>query len=70
MKYFSCPFGQILFEDGYTCGFTDLCEINNGGCAHKCDFEENKISCSCHKGYFLHDRDCHDINECKENNGG
>lgn len=67
-----CPFGQILFEDDHTCGFDDLCELNNGGCAHNCDFEENKIVCSCHRGYSLSadSHDCHDINECDDNNGG
>jgi len=27
-----CPHGQKLIEDGHTCGFTDLCDFNNGGC--------------------------------------
>lgn len=27
-----CPYGQDLIEDGHTCGFSDLCDFNNGGC--------------------------------------
>jgi Calcium-binding EGF domain len=27
-----CPYGQVLIEDGHTCGFSDLCDFNNGGC--------------------------------------
>lgn len=26
-----CPYGQILIDD-HTCGFSDLCDFNNGGC--------------------------------------
>lgn len=42
----SCPFGQVLLEDDHTCGFTDLCEPDNGGCAQICDFDEQKVFCS------------------------
>ncbi len=44
--------------------------------AHECDFVDNKIICSCRKGYKVDDEDeknCIDINECEngENfNGG
>ena len=27
-----CPYGQVLIEDGQTCGFSDLCDFNNGLC--------------------------------------
>lgn len=41
--------------------------------AHECDFVDNKISCSCRKGYKADNDDgknCIDVNECRENNGG
>lgn len=41
--------------------------------AHECDFVDNKISCSCRKGYKVDDDDvknCVDVDECEENNGG
>lgn len=27
-----CPYSQVLMADGHTCGFDDLCDLNNGGC--------------------------------------
>lgn len=41
--------------------------------AHECDSVDNKISCSCHKGYKVDDDDeknCVDVNECEVKNGG
>lgn len=41
--------------------------------AHECDFVDNKILCSCRKGYKVDDDDgknCIDVDECRENNGG
>lgn len=41
--------------------------------AHECDFVDNKILCSCRKGYKVDDDDeknCVDVDECKDNNGG
>lgn len=41
--------------------------------AHECDFVDNKISCSCRKGYKVDDDDvknCVDVDECEESNGG
>lgn len=40
--------------------------------AHECDFVDNKISCSCRKGYKVDDVDeknCVDVDECLEHNG-
>ncbi|XP_070502012.1 fibrillin-2-like [Chironomus tepperi] len=67
-----CSYGQILMADGQTCGFSDLCDLNNGDCAHECDFVDNKVSCSCRKGYKVDDVDeknCVDVDECMDNNG-
>lgn len=30
-----CSYGQILMADGHTCGFSDLCDLNNGGCGNE-----------------------------------
>jgi hypothetical protein len=30
-----CSYGQILMADGHTCGFADLCDLNNGGCGNE-----------------------------------
>lgn len=41
--------------------------------AHECDFVDNKIACSCRKGYKVDDDDdknCVDVDECRESNGG
>jgi hypothetical protein len=40
--------------------------------AHECDSVDNKISCSCRKGYRVDDVDeknCVDVDECRESNG-
>jgi fibulin 1/2 len=30
-----CSYGQVLMVDGHTCGFADLCDLNNGGCGNE-----------------------------------
>jgi fibrillin 1 len=54
----SCPFGQILLEDDHTCGFSDLCEPDNGGCAQICDYDEQKVFCS----WYVFDFDSFGVN--------
>lgn len=69
----SCPYGQVLIDDEHTCGFIDLCEINNGGCSQNCRYTEGKVICSCRKGYEIDEDDtknCVDLDECEEKNGG
>lgn len=37
--------------------------------AHECDFVDNRIMCSCRKGYKVDDDDeknCVDVNECND----
>ncbi|XP_023217202.1 signal peptide, CUB and EGF-like domain-containing protein 1, partial [Centruroides sculpturatus] len=54
-------------------GERNSCQINNGGCDHKCNLELNgDITCSCFEGFKLEKdgKKCTDINECLVNNGG
>uniref|UniRef100_UPI00358F15AE low-density lipoprotein receptor-related protein 4 isoform X2 n=1 Tax=Myxine glutinosa TaxID=7769 RepID=UPI00358F15AE len=44
------------------------CNIQNGGCAHKCRQSRHGVHCSCHTGYHLtaNGKDCQDVDECVE----
>uniref|UniRef100_A0A8D2LQ87 LDL receptor related protein 4 n=1 Tax=Varanus komodoensis TaxID=61221 RepID=A0A8D2LQ87_VARKO len=44
------------------------CNLNNGGCAQKCQMSRGAVQCTCHTGYRLLEdgRSCHDVNECAE----
>ncbi|RUS71245.1 hypothetical protein EGW08_020996 [Elysia chlorotica] len=51
----------------------DLCEIDNGGCAHYCTPQgKNRYACSCQEGFNLASdaKTCKDANECAIDNGG
>ncbi|XP_075921535.1 low-density lipoprotein receptor-related protein 4 isoform X1 [Petromyzon marinus] len=47
---------------------SESCNVNNGGCAHKCQQARGTVQCSCHTGHRLADngKDCHDVDECAE----
>lgn len=70
---YSIFLGQFLVNDDHTCEFLNECEVNNGGCSHKCHYKKGVLSCSCPNGFEL-DNDtakvCIDQNECLTNNGG
>uniref|UniRef100_A0A8C8RFF6 Low-density lipoprotein receptor-related protein 4 n=1 Tax=Pelusios castaneus TaxID=367368 RepID=A0A8C8RFF6_9SAUR len=44
------------------------CNLNNGGCAQKCQMARGTVQCTCHTGYRLLEdgRSCQDVNECAE----
>uniref|UniRef100_A0A8D0BEN1 Low-density lipoprotein receptor-related protein 4 n=1 Tax=Salvator merianae TaxID=96440 RepID=A0A8D0BEN1_SALMN len=44
------------------------CNLNNGGCAQKCQMTRGTVQCTCHTGYRLLEdgRSCQDVNECAE----
>uniref|UniRef100_A0A672TRU4 Low-density lipoprotein receptor-related protein 4 n=1 Tax=Strigops habroptila TaxID=2489341 RepID=A0A672TRU4_STRHB len=44
------------------------CNVNNGGCAQKCQMVRGMVQCTCHTGYRLLEdgRSCQDVNECAE----
>ncbi|KAG5848887.1 low-density lipoprotein receptor-related protein 4-like isoform X1 [Anguilla anguilla] len=44
------------------------CNVNNGGCSHKCHMAQGLVQCTCHTGYRLMDdgKSCHDVDECAE----
>ncbi|CAO2579869.1 Low-density lipoprotein receptor-related protein 4 [Lemmus lemmus] len=44
------------------------CNVNNGGCAQKCQMVRGAVQCTCHTGYRLTEdgRTCQDVNECAE----
>uniref|UniRef100_A0A8B9C424 Low-density lipoprotein receptor-related protein 4 n=1 Tax=Anser brachyrhynchus TaxID=132585 RepID=A0A8B9C424_9AVES len=44
------------------------CNVNNGGCAQKCQMARGMVQCTCHTGYRLLEdgRSCQDVNECAE----
>lgn len=63
------PFVDISF----TSSSSFQCSLFLIHTAHECDFADNKILCSCRKGYKVDDDDeknCVDVDECRENNGG
>ncbi|KAH8375193.1 hypothetical protein KR200_001228 [Drosophila serrata] len=63
-----CDLGWILGSDG-KCVDIDECQVNNGGCSHRCENIEGSFKCSCPPGYKLDvkQRSCEDIDECAEN---
>uniref|UniRef100_A0A452UFD1 Low-density lipoprotein receptor-related protein 4 n=1 Tax=Ursus maritimus TaxID=29073 RepID=A0A452UFD1_URSMA len=44
------------------------CNVNNGGCAQKCQMVRGVVQCTCHTGYRLTEDGhmCQDVNECAE----
>ncbi|XP_028649665.2 low-density lipoprotein receptor-related protein 4 isoform X1 [Erpetoichthys calabaricus] len=44
------------------------CNINNGGCAQKCQMARGLVQCTCHTGYRLMEdgKSCQDVDECAE----
>ncbi|GIX67803.1 hypothetical protein CDAR_235851, partial [Caerostris darwini] len=48
------------------------CETKNGGCQHRCHYQNKAVTCECEPGYVLHSngRSCKEINPCKSGNGG
>ncbi|XP_072448783.1 low-density lipoprotein receptor-related protein 4 isoform X1 [Chiloscyllium punctatum] len=46
----------------------ESCNVDNGGCAHKCQQVRGIVQCTCHTGYRLMENGklCQDINECAE----
>uniref|UniRef100_A0A2K6K2Y9 LDL receptor related protein 4 n=1 Tax=Rhinopithecus bieti TaxID=61621 RepID=A0A2K6K2Y9_RHIBE len=44
------------------------CNVNNGGCAQKCQMVRGAVQCTCHTGYRLTEdgHTCQDVNECAE----
>lgn len=53
-------------------GTMPSCTISKGGCEHICEEKNDKIICSCYRGYYLKDdkKGCIDANECDVDNGG
>lgn len=29
------------------------CEFSNGGCAHKCHYDQDTVHCTCNEGFYL-----------------
>lgn len=61
------------YDISFTSLFPSLSPFHVLASAHECDFVDNKILCSCRKGYKADNDDeknCVDVDECKENNGG
>ncbi|XP_008541367.2 low-density lipoprotein receptor-related protein 4 [Equus przewalskii] len=46
----------------------ESCNVNNGGCAQKCQMVRGTVQCTCHTGYRLTEDGhmCQDVNECAE----
>ena len=44
---------QFCCSPGIVMEVVDFCNINNGGCAHKCEHTRDGPICSCRKGYNL-----------------
>uniref|UniRef100_A0A1B0FQQ1 Uncharacterized protein n=1 Tax=Glossina morsitans morsitans TaxID=37546 RepID=A0A1B0FQQ1_GLOMM len=67
----TCPENMTLENLGRNCVVLDLCSINNNGCEHICNSNEQG-TCSCYQGFRLDDtgKSCVDIDECEEGNGG
>nr|XP_045227700.1 low-density lipoprotein receptor-related protein 4 isoform X3 [Macaca fascicularis] len=44
------------------------CNVNNGGCAQKCQMVRGAVQCTCHTGYRLTEdgHTCQDVNECAD----
>uniref|UniRef100_A0A8C4NJS4 EGF-like domain-containing protein n=1 Tax=Eptatretus burgeri TaxID=7764 RepID=A0A8C4NJS4_EPTBU len=57
------PFLHVGSEPG-----AGSCNIQNGGCVHKCRQSRHGVHCSCHAGYHLtaNGKDCQDVDECVE----
>lgn len=66
----SCPDRHTLVNQTQ-CVEDDLCENQNGGCSHICEFKDHKILCSCPDTHHLHnDTHCILQNPCLTDNGG
>ncbi|XP_017138567.1 uncharacterized protein LOC108153239 isoform X2 [Drosophila miranda] len=66
-----CGLGLLLGADG-SCVDVDECQLNNGGCSHRCENSQGSFKCACPAGYQLDSdlRTCQDVDECsldKEN---
>ncbi|XP_034656896.1 uncharacterized protein LOC117894121 isoform X2 [Drosophila subobscura] len=60
-----CGLGLLLGADG-SCVDVDECQLNNGGCSHRCENSQGSFQCACPAGYQLDSdlRTCQDVDEC------
>ncbi|XP_022219640.2 uncharacterized protein LOC111072223 [Drosophila obscura] len=60
-----CGLGLLLGADG-SCVDVDECQLNNGGCSHRCENAQGSFRCACPAGYQLDSdlRTCQDVDEC------
>lgn len=61
------PCRYSLSRDGRRCEAADPCQLDNGGCQHRCEVSDGQARCSCPEGMRLSDdqRTCTDEDECQ-----
>lgn len=62
-----CPKGEDEFDPSCTSNSTSSCDVNRGGCDHKCVENEHGHHCECDEGYKLSydHKVCDDVDECE-----
>ncbi|ROT63665.1 putative multiple epidermal growth factor-like domains protein 6 [Penaeus vannamei] len=56
-----------LGRDSRRCEVVDPCQVDNGGCQHRCEAMDRRPQCTCPEGLKLADdqRNCIDVDECQ-----